>query len=751
MPLGMGFPSPTRRGSYWTIIMAKFFAKRTAALWITVVIVVCGGVWWWLRHPAPKTARRIDLERRVPVTGLQFPPDNPHRTPLRAVRAFPKVQFDEPLFLTAPADGTDRIFVLEKKGRILAFPNSDEVPEAKVFLDLSARVDWRLESGLLGLAFDPKFTENRRFYVYYTAGNPFRVVLSSFLVRADDLNAADPASEKILIELPKEAVVHHGGMLAFGPDGMLYVSVGDGAYKNGNTAAQDLTSILGKVLRIDPSGGTPYAIPRDNPFVGRGGGVREEIWAYGLRNPWRFSFDSRGRLWLGDVGENTVEEVNLITRGANLGWRAFEGTQTFLNDHSLEKSQVSLPILDYTHIIGGSVIGGYVSRGARLGSMRDAYIYGDGNLGRVWAMRYDGQKVVSNDEVSFIPALASFGEDAQGEMFAVALDGKIYRFEETAALPATQPFPSRLSETGLFRDTAKLAAAPGVVEYAINAPGYNDGATARRWMALPGEERIAFHAKEHWQFPMGTVLVQHLEMGTTDNPAQRLDTRVLVHEQSGWAGYTYKWNADQKDAQLLVGSRIEKLLVPKGPLGGSRERDYLYPSSSDCLRCHGSTNGAALSLTTRQLNRIVQFTDGPENQLQRWEKIGLLAGSVGEPAKLDALLDPHDTSHPRTVRVRSYLDTNCSHCHRPGGAAQLGIDMRFDTPLDLTNMVNVRPVRGSAAENGRFFVITPGKKRESMLRHRMLWDNVRRMPPISSGVRDPLAESLIGKWIDNDL
>jgi uncharacterized repeat protein (TIGR03806 family) len=731
--------------------MAKIFTKQAAGLLIALLVLGAIGVWWWTRPAPPKTAPPIDLARRVPVTTLTFPPDNPHRTPLRTQRAFPHIEFDEPLFLTAPPDGTDRIVILEKKGRILVFPNSDETPQAKVFLDLSARIDWQIESGLLGLAFDPKFSENRRFYVYYTAAKPFRVVLSSFLVREDDPNSVDPATEKILFEFPKEAVVHHAGMLAFGPDGMLYVAVGDGATKQGNTNAQDLTTLPGKLLRIDPSGGTPYAIPRDNPFVGKGGGVREEIWAYGLRNPWRFSFDPQGRIWLGDVGENTTEEVNLVTRGANLGWRAFEGRQPFIADQAIERSQVTFSIYEYTHIMGGSVIGGYVSRGTRLPTLRDAYIYGDGNLGRVWAMRYDGQKVVSNDEVAFVPTLSSFGEDAHGELYALGLDGRIYRFEETAALTMTHPFPMRLSQTGLFRDTAQLAAAPGVVEYAINAPGYNDGATARHWIALPGNERVTFHAKEPWQFPGGTVLVQHLEIATTQRPAQRLETRVLVQEQSGWAGYTYKWNDAQTDADLLVGSRMEKLVVPKNAFGGTRERDYLYPSSTDCLRCHGSANLGALSVTTRQLNRTVQFTDGPENQLQRWEKISLLTGPIGEPTQLASLPNPRDTSLPRPPRARAYLDTNCSFCHHPGGAAQLGIDMRFDTPLELTNMVNVHPVRGSQTENARFLVITPGKRRESMLRHRMLWDNVRRMPPISSGVRDPLAESLIGKWIDNDL
>lgn len=722
-------------------------SKHRWLLAFAFVLIGVGG-WLWMNRAPRMRSLPLDPARQPALAPLNFPPDNPHRSPLRPVRAFPHLRFDEPLFLSAPADGTNRIFVVEKKGRIRVLPNLDETKEAKIFMDLGARLETRTESGLLGLAFDPQFARNRRFFVFYTAANPLRIVLSSFTVRSDDPDLADPASERILFEEARENVTHHAGMIAFGPDGMLYVAVGDGALRAGNTAAQDLKTLSGKLLRIDPSQGDPYAVPNDNPFVGKGGGVRAEIWAYGLRNPWRFSFEpGTGRLWLGDVGEDTIEEINVVARGANLGWRSFEGVSPFNNDAGLAPAAVTFPILEYTHLIGGAIVGGYHYRGSALPSLRGAYIYGDHNTGRIWSLRAKDDKVLANDELTAVHRLSSFGEDAQGELYALSMDGTVYRFTETAALPMERPFPKLLSQTGLFRDTVGLETAPGVVEYVLNADAWTDGAEARHWMALPAGTKIGFHPDRAWDFPEGTAFAQHLEMRTTEG-RRRLETRVLLHETSGWAGYTYKWNKAQSDAELLASVKEETLSVPHN-VWSSKSRNHLYPGANDCLRCHNPAAGSVLGVQARQLNRVVRFPDGLENQLERWERAGFFDQPIGTSETLPSLADPHDKGQELGLRVRSYLDVNCSPCHRPDGPAMLGLDMRFATPLEQTNLVGTRPVHGSEKERARFFIVAPGDREASALYHRMRWKNARRMPPVSAGAIDPLNDTLIGYWIDS--
>ena len=234
------------------------------------------------------------------------------------------------VYFTHAGDGTDRVFLVLQDGRIIVFPNDEGVRGFTVFLDLRPQVKEGREEGLLGLSFDPHYQENRRFYVYYSAPGPRRSVISRFVTRQDDPNRADPASEKVLLEVLQPFSNHNGGMLAFGPDGYLYVGLGDGGSggdPRGN--GQNRETLLGALLRIDVSGDAGYAIPLDNPFVEQTR-TQPEIWAYGLRNPWRFSFDRLSEaLWLADVGQDAWEEINIITRGGNYGWNRVEGRQCY--------------------------------------------------------------------------------------------------------------------------------------------------------------------------------------------------------------------------------------------------------------------------------------------------------------------------------------------------------------------------------------------------------------------------------------
>ena len=323
-----------------------------------------------------------------------------------------------------------RWFVVEQPGRILTFREGDA--QATVFLDVRSRVNAAGdEEGLLGLALAPDFDRSGVFFVNYTASGPRRTVVSSF---ASTGTAADPASEAVLLEVAQPFSNHNGGQIAFGPDGHLYVALGDGG-SGGDPQGhgQNVETLLGTLLRIDVSDRRAYRVPADNPFVGQAG--RDEIWAYGLRNSWRFSFDlETGALWAGDVGQNEWEEVNLITRGGNYGWNVMEGTHCF-RTAQCDRSGLIIPITSYPNsgATGCSVTGGFVYRGAAIPALRGAYVYGDYCSGTVWALRHDGARATIEDEIGSAGfRIGSFAQDRDGEIYVLehATRGGIHRLAD---------------------------------------------------------------------------------------------------------------------------------------------------------------------------------------------------------------------------------------------------------------------------------------------------------------------------------
>ena len=357
---------------------------------------------------------------------------------MRVTQAFPNISYPRMVHLTYADDATNRLFLVLQPGQIIAFPNKEETTSSTIFLDIRERVsDVGNEEGLLGLAFDPEYRTNGFFYVYYSASSPRRSVLSRFSMSRDDPNLANPASELILLEVPQPFPNHNGGNLVFGPEGYLYVGLGDGGFRGDpRDNGQNRRTLLGSILRIDVSAtrlGQPYTIPPDNPFVGLGDGVREEIWAYGLRNPWRFTFDrATGQLWAGDVGQNDYEEVDIIRPGLNYGWDIMEGLHCYPPSiEACDQQGLEPPIIEYSQAEGGcSITGGYVYRGSRLPSLYGAYIYGDFCSGRVWALRYNGTQVTEHAElVDSRLQISAFGEGQDGELYILSFDRKIYRLE----------------------------------------------------------------------------------------------------------------------------------------------------------------------------------------------------------------------------------------------------------------------------------------------------------------------------------
>jgi glucose/arabinose dehydrogenase len=354
---------------------------------------------------------------------------------LQIKQAFTNLSFINPVFLAHAGDSTDRVFVIEQRGMIYVFPNQNDIRSAKVFLDIRSRVNDRFsESGLLGLAFHPEYKSNGKFYVHYNFGS-LNSRIAEYRVSSDP-DLADANSERSILEFSQPASNHNGGMIAFGPDSLFYIALGDGGgrddqFQNG----QDRTTLLGNILRIDvnhTSGNLEYAIPNDNPFFGNTDGWRTEIWAWGLRNPWRFSFDREsGDLWAADVGQGDWEEIDLIEKGKNYGWNIMEGFHCF-RTVNCDMTGLVLPVFEYDHGQGISITGGYVYRGKKIPQLNGTYIYGDYLSRKIWGLRYENGQVASNALLGTNAAqVSSFGEDEAGEVYIVGYDnGKIYRFED---------------------------------------------------------------------------------------------------------------------------------------------------------------------------------------------------------------------------------------------------------------------------------------------------------------------------------
>ncbi len=365
--------------------------------------------------------------------------------------AFPNLTFQRPVDFQIPGDGSNRVFVVEQAGVIQVFPNDPATSASGVFLNISEQVDHTgNEEGLLGLAFHPDYATNGYFYVDYTASEPERTVVSRFTVDPSDPDLADPESELVLLEVSQPYSNHNGGQVMFGSDGYLYVSFGDGGSggdPEGN--GQDRSTILGSIIRIDvdnPDNGMAYGIPEDNPFAGNNEGYREEIYAYGLRNPWRFSFDPpTGMMWCGDVGQNEWEEIDIIVSGGNYGWNIMEG-DTCYESEDCDTEGLIMPVVTYGHDLGQSVTGGYVYRGDSAAELFGLYVYADFMTGRIWTLGYDdGSDPVNELLMDSEHRISSFGTDAMNELYICTFEGSIYRFVSPTDVGETSEEPTRFS------------------------------------------------------------------------------------------------------------------------------------------------------------------------------------------------------------------------------------------------------------------------------------------------------------------
>lgn len=666
----------------------------------------------------------------------------------RLVNAYPNLNFLEALLVAAVPE-ENRMIVVEQAGRIMVFENDPEATESNAILDFRSKVAFTGEQGLLGLAFDPDFVSNRYVYINYTLKDTNQSVVSR--LRWDPVaDVLDAENEEIVITVDQPYHSHNAGMIAFGPDNYLYIAFGDGGDGGDpHNYAQDRSSLLGSLLRLDvhpADSQAGYAIPADNPFVGVPG-VREEIYAYGFRNPFRFSFDrANGDIWLGDVGQGEREEINVVVAGGNYGWRVFEGTRP--NERALNTLPDSAfipPVHEYDHATGLSVIGGYVYRGNRVSSLSGRYLYADFYSGVITALNWNGTRITSQTALASVDGPTSFGETHDGDVLVVSRYRGIYRFEERGE---TIAFPEKLSQTGLFNDIDSLTPVSGLIEYETAHPFWSDGARKNRWIGVPEFKHIQFNANDWW-FPIGSVSVKHFSMEMTDGDplsSRRLETRVLYNTRQGWQGVSYRWNQLQNDATIVLNQLKETLYIKQFD-GSIREQEYQYPGTRDCTICHNNASSFLLGLETRQMNIDFEYNSGAQNQIAALNQLQLFNRNVHIEEAQIPLPALTDQSVSVAKRARAYLDVNCSHCHQPGGPAATSLDLRFETANGAIGAIGVAPQQGRLGL-GDARIIAPGNKENSILWLRMKSLEDERMPPVASHRIDYTALQVIGEWID---
>ena len=685
---------------------------------------------------------------------IQGSPDAP--SAMTPVRAFPNLVFNRPVHLANAGDGSDRLFVVEKLGTIAVFPNKDNAlaSEKTTFLDITDRVNaGPNEAGLLSVAFHPQYADNGHFFVNYTGnvGNTLTSFTSRFTVTADPA-VADPDSELVIHSVGQPFGNHNGGQIAFGPDGMLYIGYGDGGSANDPfNNGQDLDSVLGKMMRIDidqTDPGLSYAVPPDNPFYdATGGGIAREIWAWGLRNPWRFSFDRlTGKLWTADVGQDAWEEVHIIEGGRNYGWNIMEGNHCFKPKIGCDMEGLEPAIAEYDHTVGKSITGGFVYRGKKQPQLYGAYLYTDYLTGVVFAARFedgDEAEVTTLVQASNLAA-SSFGEDEGGEVFIVDFpffsptQGKLWKLQNTAAAAGpSATFPLTLSATGCFDDLPSLTPAPGLVEYTVNSPLWHDGSDSVRHVVMPAGGRFRVSPDGRWKLPAGAKLIKTFQYTRADGSTVRTETRFVLAEEEGIRAYTYRWNPEQTDAVLTNEAQEIPIQLDSGAA------TWHVPSRSQCRTCHNKATGEYLGWRTGQLNAVMDYTDVSVNQLTMFE----LFGWMSEPLEnTEAWPAPHDTEADLSERARAALDANCASCHVENGPTTVKLDLKFGTPLSETLACGAKPENGDLGLADAK-IIAPGAPGSSTLVQRMKILGSDRMPNLGSFVIDHKTVGLIEQWV----
>jgi glucose/arabinose dehydrogenase len=771
------------------------------------------------RGPPDRPAKPYGLSKREPLTTCKVvgSPDPP--LPYRTRRVYPDLKLNFPI-IVRHQPGSDRLLFIAAPWpyaptTLYRFRDDPKAGSGSPGREVETLFKFEPNAIAVDIAFHPKFAENGYFYVGCNDWKRTKVL--RYTMERTEPYRVVAGSETLIIDWPSDG--HNGAALAFAPDGLLYVTSGDGTSDSDkNLMGQGLDHRLSKVLRIDvdhpdAGSGRPYSVPSDNPFVDVKGAA-PETWAYGLRNPWRIAIDPKtGHVWVGNNGQDLWEQVYFVRKGENYGWSVTEGSHPFYPNRKAGPTPIAKPTLEHPHSEARSLTGGLVYHGERLPELRGAYLYGDYSTGKVWAAKHDGQKVVWHKLIADTRmAITGFGLDPRGEILICDFRGKdgggLYTLEPTPADAPTEPFPTRLSQSGLFRSVKDHAMAAGVIPYSVNSPLWSDGAYKARWMAPPGaDSRIDYTRWRGFNFPEGTVLVKSFALEAEEGrPETRrwIETRFMHKRGGEWYGYSYAWNEDGTDGVLVESGGADReyaVRVAKSAEhpDGVRRQKWHYPSRTECMVCHSRAANFVLGLSEAQLNRDHDYGSGPgavpggcvDNQLRTLEKLGVLnvdstkelrnalkgrlsgQGLSGKdldaemhkradtrmqrepvpstllpvpPERLNRLPDPMDPTQPLEARAKSYLQSNCAHCHVEAGGGNAMITLEYSTALKDMRLVDAKPLHHTFdLPDAR--LVAPGRPESSVLLKRISDREKGHMPPLATGMVDREAVKLMTEWI----
>ena len=702
----------------------------------------------------------------------------------KLTRVFPNFSVSPLTVNLKEIPGTNQLLVLGRNGSVWTLDSDETDGKPNLVLDISHQVMGVGDAGLLGVAFHPDFNDTssshrREVYLFYTykygADEPLYDRLSKFKF-SEDLDSIVLSSEEILIQQLNRNWFHNGGDMFFNKEGYLYVSLGDegGGYDPYKNAQKIDASLFSGIIRIDvnldssrshpirryplPPQGKPegypdninqhYMIPNDNPWVSEGGENLEEFFAIGLRSPHRMHYDTlTENIWVADVGQESREEISILTKGSNAQWVFQEGNKYYwyLRPDSVIGVETP-PIFEYDRSLGGCVIGGFVYRGDKYPDLKGKYIFGDYLSKNIWALDPEQENKVTFLCETIDSSPVSFMSTPDGYIYVLTHDGSIFKL--TDVVP--QEFPSLLSQTGAFTDLKNMVPASGIVPYGVNTPLWSDGASKKRWISVPkASGGIIYSQDSLWDFPVGTVFIKHFELPVSRDSTTKLETRFFVIDENKQGyGITYKWNEQGTDAELIADGALinEEISVLKDEVASSQT--WTFPSRAQCMDCHNRNAGYVLGVKTAQLNRpfFYEQTGTEGNQIQTWNHLGLFSEDLGyvDPSKLTRLVSISDTSATLQSRVRSYLDANCSFCHQPGGV-EAAFDARSSTPLLLQHLVNGAVASRNSTLGNKIIKPHDLDSSELWLRDRSLGDD--KMPPIGRNKLDDDYLKVLGDWI----
>jgi hypothetical protein len=740
---------------------------------------------------------------RLPNTTITIP-NSPPPTSYQVVDAFPGVTFTQSLALRTPAGAaySNLLFVVERRGLITYIDVTATNPVKQTLLNITNQVAFDNTSagelGMLSMDFHPGFATNGLFFVSYIApgGPPYIDRVSRFTANPVTLTV-NTNTQQILYGMVDREFNHNGSDLHFGLDGYLYISTGDeGGQYNIHMNAQRLDlNLYSGILRIDvdkkpgsieptPHSGIPtdgsghafYSIPPDNPFLGvtdlygtpvNQATLRGEFFAIGFRHVWRFSIDpATGDIWIGDVGQDRWEEVEILRKGGNYGWPYYEGTHLTTTNYPGQPGMLAppagyvmdSPLWEYPHpavagadpkFSGLDVNGSLVYHGSRIPALTNAYLFGDFDTGgNIWALRRLTNNTVSVERLAGMPGIAAFGTDPRnGDLLMCNyLQNKLQRLVNADV--SNSGFPNKLSDAGVFADLATLTPNPGIVSYEPIVAFWSDYADKRRWFCIPDLTNTVTYATDaNWVFPSGMMWIKHFDLETIrGNPAtkRRIETRVIVKNDTGAFGVSYVWDGAGAEAYLVPDGGTNFMLAVQDGLNVIQQQ-WEIPSRSSCLACHTEAGGHALSWNTRELNQTTNMNGFTGNQLTLLGQAGYLNASVSAPQTLPAFATATNSAYSVEYRARSYFAMNCVQCHQPGGPGAQTWDARPWLTLEQTHLINGQP-----ADNGNDpanKLIVPGDTAHSVVLQRILGNGFGRMPPLATHQLDLGASNLLTAWI----